>query len=611
MVGQGVALASMVWGSALNAVLEALEAGGDQVVPRVRGHASGAWLLQETSFVCGPGSDEPDCHTENVHILLLVALLCLGICSVLGTYCMIREDKEEQLTPLCPQLIVKDAQLKFKLPLDDERSLFEILDSSDELVCKAVVDWPDHLKPGFSGVAATVRLQNSADMTLATVVAREVAVAGQGLALCRAGCEIFGFVEFDPVDPNLYTVRHRSGVELLKLHGEFDAQTMSVSMVNPGGLEVCSIRRVGDFCYGTVLQYVDAGLILSALFAAHVNRKLGQVASVVDCVSSPLRSPDCSNPVTPMVTPRQRLHQQPSQTSVSQVSGTWPPPSAVRDTSEDSREGSEVDAQPSALTAYPSAILPRETRPSVVPPLRRVGFEADDVDLEAAAAEPEPSGSDRPGRSIFPSPQRAVAPTRGPAGATGGALAAASAAAAAREPEEEPEEVSGTHAATDAAPDVEAPLAVDEAAKVEASPDAAEAEPDLKAHGTAAGEAARVEASPDAAEASPDTADAEPKLEQAHGAAVEEAATAEASADAAEAEPELEAHVTRGDEAATVGASPDAAEAAGVTQVDEAATVEESPDAAEAAGEAAKEPDPPPAEHPATPPQGPATAHPP
>lgn len=493
----------MVWGSALSAVLEALEAEGDRIVPRGGGHARGTWLLQEASLVCGPGRDDPNCHTENVHILFLVALLCFGICSILGTYCMMREDKEEQLTPLCPQLIVKDVQLKFKLPLDDEANIFEILDSSDELVCKAALDWPDHLKPGFSGVAATVRLQNSADVTLATVVAREVAVAGQGLALCRAGCEIFGFVEFDPIDPNLYTVRHRSGVELLKLHGEFDAQTMSVSMVSPGGLEVCSVRRVGDFCYGTVLPYVDAGLVLSALFAAHVNRKLGQVASVVDCVSSPLlRSPASSRPMTPLVTPRQRLYQQPSQTpvSVSQVSGTWPPPAAACDTSEDSREGSDADAQPSGLAAYPTAATHRKLRPGAVPPLRRVGVEADDVDIEALAAEHSPSGPERPGRSLFPPPQSAVALTRGPAGsssalsaagAPGGVSAAARAAPLAREPEEQP----GALAAAEAASDLEAATVeaspgaakVDVAATAEASPGAADA---AAAAGAAAREAA-------------------------------------------------------------------------------------------------------------------------
>lgn len=458
----------MAWGPALTTVLEAFEVEGDRIVPRVRGHVRGTWLLQTTSLACGPGSDDPDCHAENVHILLLVALLCFGIFSILGTYCSIREDKEEQLTPLCPQLIVKDAQLKFKLPLDYEKNIFEILDSSDELVCRAAVDWPDHPKRGHSGVAATVRVQSSADVTLATVVAREAAVAGQELALCRASCEIFGFIVHDATDPNLYSVRHRSGVELLSIHGEFDPQTLSVSMVNPAGVEVCSVRRVGDFCYGTVLQHVDAGLVLSALFAANVNRKLAQVAPVVDCVSSPpLSSPGSSRSRTP-TTPRQRLCQQPPQVSVSQVSGAWPPPSAARGTPGDSREGSEVAARPSvALRREGSGTWPPATTGSDAPPemrtgtvlaLRRVGFEA-------------PSGDEGPGRSIFPSPHGSAVPSsagRGSAGgaAPGGVSAAASAAPRAGEPEEEPECLAQL-AAAEAAPGLEAPMAVSEAAAAE------------------------------------------------------------------------------------------------------------------------------------------------
>eukprot|EP00971_Amphidinium_carterae_P311644 6194208-Amphidinium_carterae.1 len=45
------------------------------------------------------------------------------------------------------------------------------------------MDWPDPFKPGAvpgaAGVAATVRVQNPLDVTLATVVARSVAVVGQ------------------------------------------------------------------------------------------------------------------------------------------------------------------------------------------------------------------------------------------------------------------------------------------------------------------------------------------------------------------------------------------------------------------------------------------------
>ncbi|CAK0877143.1 unnamed protein product [Prorocentrum cordatum] len=135
---------------------------------------------------------------------------------------------------------------------------------------KVSVEWPDPLRPGSSGVAATVRLRSPADVALATVVARNVAVVGQGLALCRAGCEIFGFVE--PKGPRRYHVRHRTGVHLLTLVGDF--ASLTVEGINPVGSKVCWFQRSGDELCGRVLQHVDAGLAICSLLATHVHRRL-------------------------------------------------------------------------------------------------------------------------------------------------------------------------------------------------------------------------------------------------------------------------------------------------------------------------------------------------
>merc|ERR1719188_1836672 len=143
-------------------------------------------------------------------------------------------------------------------------------DKPSKPLCNFFVDWMDPCRQSAGGVAATVRLQNNLDFTLATVVARNVAVVGQGLALCRAGCEIFGFVE--PKGPRRYHVRHRTGVHLLTLVGDF--ATLTVEGINPVGSKVCWFQKSNDELCGRVLQHVDAGLAICSLLATHVHRRL-------------------------------------------------------------------------------------------------------------------------------------------------------------------------------------------------------------------------------------------------------------------------------------------------------------------------------------------------
>lgn len=228
----------------------------------------GAWLLQSESAACGSGHDP--CQAETVHALLLLIGLCTTIVTIICAFAFFREDKEEQITPLCPQLVVKELDLSFKMPLDSQADNMTVTDLNEQPICKVAMDWPDPFRPGASGVAATVRLQNNQDLTLATVVARNVAVVGQGLALCRAGCEIFGFVE--PEGPRRYYVRHRTGVHLLTLVGDFSS--MDIEGINPVGSKVCWFKKVGPDCRGRALQHVDAGLVICSLLATHIHRRL-------------------------------------------------------------------------------------------------------------------------------------------------------------------------------------------------------------------------------------------------------------------------------------------------------------------------------------------------
>lgn len=249
----------------------------------------GAWLLQTSVEICGPGQDS--CRLESLHALYLLVGICTSIMLIICAFAFFREDKEEQITPLCPQLVVKDGDLSVKLPLNAQAdNNMVVTDLNGVTICKVAMDWPDPFRPGASGVAATVRLQNNLDLTLATVVARSVPVVGQGLALCRAGCEIFGFVE--PDGPTRYNVRHRTGVHLLTLVGDF--VNLDIEGINPVGSKVCWFKQVGNEQTGKILQHVDAGLVLCSLLSTQVHRRL--LASKPVSLTTPKLSSGKSTP---------------------------------------------------------------------------------------------------------------------------------------------------------------------------------------------------------------------------------------------------------------------------------------------------------------------------
>lgn len=229
-------------------------------------------LIQQAS---GRSCEQEACHKDEGTILTILFVLIISIVLIFTAFFFFREDKEEQVTPLCPQLVVRDASLTFKIALDPAAEKLEVFSDKDgaQPLAKVAMDWPDPFRPCASGIASTARLQSASGMNLATVVARNVAVSGQALALCRSGCEIFGFVESDS-ENGRYHVRHRTGVHLLTLTGNFS--TWDVEGVNPAGAPVFSAKKEGDFCVGKVSQHVDAGLLICCIIAAHIHRVLQQ-----------------------------------------------------------------------------------------------------------------------------------------------------------------------------------------------------------------------------------------------------------------------------------------------------------------------------------------------
>lgn len=234
----------------------------------------GSWFLQMGVENCS-ASGADGCTSEGVTVIMLLIFLCTILFLIMCAFAFFREDKEEQITPLCPQLVVRDADLEFKMPVDVQADSFPVTDLKGNIIVKVALDWPDPFRPGTPGVAATVRMQSSADSTLATVVARNLAVAGQGLALCRARCESFGFVE--PDGPRMYHIRHRTGIHLLTLVGDFGGSPggqIDVEGMNPVGSKVCSFKTDGFECKGWVLQHFDAGLVICGLLAIQVHKRL-------------------------------------------------------------------------------------------------------------------------------------------------------------------------------------------------------------------------------------------------------------------------------------------------------------------------------------------------
>jgi len=235
-----------------------------------------ALFIQEATGAC---SHAALCRAENTRgLTIFVVLGALVVCSFVA-FIFFRDDKEDNITPLCPQLVVQKKELRFVMDMTaihqegSQSRQIHVTEDDGKALCCFLVDVHNNLQPGAGGVAATARLLNSTDLMLATVVARNIPVAGQGLALCRSGCEIFGFVE--PKGPSRFDIRHRTGFHLLTLLGDFSADA-DIEAVNPVGSTVASLRCSGPDgkWEGHVLQHIDAGLVLCSIVATQVYRRL-------------------------------------------------------------------------------------------------------------------------------------------------------------------------------------------------------------------------------------------------------------------------------------------------------------------------------------------------
>lgn len=233
-----------------------------------------AWLIQSSAESCG----DP-CMAETVHAMVLLFVLCSTLIGM-GCACFFfREDKEEQIKPLCPQLVVKELNYAFTMPMHKE-DVFPVTSVFGHVICRVIIDWPDPFRPGASGVAATVRLMSTLDHTLTTLVARN-ALSGQSLILCRESGEMFASVE--PDGQARYHVRHRTNVHLLTLSGDFNVG--NVDGINPAGAKVCGFQAMDGECKGWVLPHVDAGLAICSLMAVRVHKRLSEPLSLR--ISSP------------------------------------------------------------------------------------------------------------------------------------------------------------------------------------------------------------------------------------------------------------------------------------------------------------------------------------
>lgn len=213
-------------------------------------------------------AEDKSCVAEKVQVITLVSVLFLTIVFVLIIFRNLREEKEERITPLCPQLIVKSVDITLGMQLDEDS--FDVTEPSGDKFCKVILDWPTTAV----GIVGTVRLQSVHGVPLVTVVVRS-GYAGQNMAICRgSGREMFGFIE---ATRDKFFVQHRTNTELLTLSE--DPETNEMSVYNPVGGRVCTANMKNGEMLVNIIQHVDAGLALASIIATRVQRRMTHVAS--------------------------------------------------------------------------------------------------------------------------------------------------------------------------------------------------------------------------------------------------------------------------------------------------------------------------------------------
>merc|ERR1719356_292472 len=114
-----------------------LQAAGSSTEGRHEGFTlAGASSME---WLCNQGSD---CQVEALYMLMLVLALLVSVVTVLTSFTFFREDKEEQITPLCPRLVVKDDELGVSFPLHDDAHTVVVSDQKGRVHCRMHIEWP-------------------------------------------------------------------------------------------------------------------------------------------------------------------------------------------------------------------------------------------------------------------------------------------------------------------------------------------------------------------------------------------------------------------------------------------------------------------------------------
>eukprot|EP00930_Biecheleria_cincta_P075724 TRINITY_DN62907_c0_g1_i1.p1 TRINITY_DN62907_c0_g1~~TRINITY_DN62907_c0_g1_i1.p1 ORF type:complete len:313 (+),score=63.10 TRINITY_DN62907_c0_g1_i1:103-1041(+) len=231
----------------------------------------GAWLLQTAQELRNCITLE-ECQADRLQLTLVLLVLLSAIFSMLCAFAFFREDKED-ITPLTPQLMVKETEMRVNLPLSSHDDNFSITKQDGEFVANVTVEWPDPFRPGC-GVAGQIRVYNS-QQVLGIVSARHVMNMNSfwqvphGLALCREKHEMFAWVEVE--GPTTFHVRHRTGQPLLTLTGELNpGGTMDMEGYNLVGSKVCWLKD--GKC--AVVQHFDAGMVFLSFLAIYLHKRL-------------------------------------------------------------------------------------------------------------------------------------------------------------------------------------------------------------------------------------------------------------------------------------------------------------------------------------------------
>ncbi|CAE6944426.1 phr [Symbiodinium natans] len=246
--------------------------------PQASWNMRGAWLLQTSSTSCAPGEA---CYADQLRLTILLFVLVGAIASMLCAFGFFREDKDELLTPLTPQLVVKkEERLVLQLPFDSKEDNFLVTKVNGDIFCQVESKWPDPFREGSKAPEVEVRLSSAKSQPLtmvSTVVDRNFVMASHAFSLCRnhSKDEPFAFVTPEqPENPRRYFVRHRMGYPLLSLDGDFGAEggRINIRGLNKDNYQICGLENTDSGesqCF--VLQHIDAGLVLGALLAVRLH----------------------------------------------------------------------------------------------------------------------------------------------------------------------------------------------------------------------------------------------------------------------------------------------------------------------------------------------------